>query len=545
MLEETPSAVTHGQPLSARETVVVGLVQAVIVYLIYAPLVQADFLFRDDYSFFTLPKGWAVTKLTLAQARPGMGLLVDALNTSVIRGAGARHLVPVFGLSFLAVSVYAWLRINGLRLVPAMLWGLAVCALPSFQSTAPYLTVASSIYASLLSCLAVIAFFHGDDRAHPRRRLHCMMLTSVLLFMALSCYQPGAMFCWAVLIVPVHLSRGEDWPRFRIELLKFGLLFGATLAGYLLVYKTVLFVFEIPLSARAEWADPSQVVDKVAWFFGWFLPYIGREIIAPLDFTARHARTLALIALALAVGGLLCSLVRSGRPSLMAEGVQRLGFLFLLVVLCYLPFIVIREYGTESIYTTAVQTGVLLAVGLGVRGVLGLVTSLDWRRRLETGVAAAAFCLLAVPANANMLRRYAFPNHNEYRYVKSAVAGADLTKITRIHVVGHLNFSEVLSYSEALVQGVLNEVSPRGPHPAISSSSRTAPAVVHPEILRRHEALAGYYQLHPTQGYYVLKPDLTVQQRAAVDGYFAKLADDMATLPNALIVDLSRAIVDY
>ena len=534
--------------LWSREALYAAPILILSVCLIYSPVVQVDFLFRDDCVFFTLPKGWTLTGIALSQARPIQGLIVDILNNSVVSGAGTKHLASVLGLGMLAISVYAWLRSNGLHRTTAMLLGLSLCCLSSFQATVSYLTVCGSIYASLFSCLAVHAFFQdcGNRGQTWRKQIYRVMLASMLLFLGLSCYQPGAMFCWAVLIVPIYLSRSEDWPNFRAVLLRFGLLFGVTIIAYFSFYKAVSLLMACPLSARAQWANPGQILAKLTWFYTWFVPYVGREITRSLhDFTTAQIKFIGPLSLAVAVGGLFCPLGRQGRPFPVASCVQRLGLLPLLLVLCHLPFAVIQEYGADATCTTAIQSSLLLAACLGLRNVLEFATSLNTSRRVEAGLAAILCCLLAITANGNLLRNYAFPNHNEYSYVRSAISKTDLTNITRIHIVGRLNFSDVLSYPEALVRGVLNEVAPPGVHPAITSSSQTAPSVIHSEILGRSAALTEYYEFEPRQGYYTIKPGLTIQQRAALDSYFATQADSVAALPNVLVIDLSKANVAY
>jgi len=518
------------------------------VCLIYSPLLQVDFLYWDDYIFFTRPKGWTLTAIELPHARPLLGVFVDLLNTSVVTGTGTKRLVSVLGLGLLACLVYSWLRKYGLHVLTAGLLSLSLCSLPAFQNTASYLTVTGSIYAAVLSCLAVHVCFHDDaspDSPKSRRiRFYRMLLTSVLLFTALSCYQPGAMFCWAILIVPIYLSSRDNWPQSRLALLRFGLIFAFTLVPYLLFYKAVSLLAAVPLSARSEWANPGQFVAKLTWFFTSFLSYVSGEVIRPfhsLDWSDNRALGL----LALALGGLLYSQGRQARPFPLASSVQRIGLLPVLVALGYLPFLVIQEYGTQPIYTTAIQSSVLLAVFLGLRGFLEMVRDPDWKRRIEVGLAVTAFLFLSISCNGNLLREFAFPNHNEYSYVKSVIAKADMSKVTMIHIVGGLHFSPVLSYSEGLVRGVLNELSRGKTQPEVTSSSKTAPSAIHVDILAHNAAVTEFYELHPTQGYYVIKPGLTAEQRAALDGYFAKLGESLSEQPNVLVIDMSRANIAY
>lgn len=530
--------------LWSRETLSVIAVLMLSVCVIYSPVLEVDFLFRDDYIFFTRPKGWTLTKIELPHARPLLGVIVDLLNTSVVTGAGIKRLVSVLGLGSLACLVCAWLRKYGLHVLTAALLSLSVCALSSFQSTASYLTVTGSIYAAVFSCLAVHVYFR-DGSPQPRRtRLYRIVLTSLLLFTALSCYQPGAMFCWAVLVVPVYLVSRDDWPQFRLALLRFGLIFAVTLVPYLLFYKAAVLLAGIPLSPRSEWANPGQIVAKLIWFSTWSLLYVGGEMLRPL-YSGGGAKAIKFVCLAVALGGLMYSLGRQERRFPAASSAERIGLLAVLVILGYLPFLVTREYGMESIYTTAIQSSLLLAVFLGLRGLLEMVRHPVGKQRLEVALGAAVCGLLAISCNANLLREFVLPNRNEYSYVKSAIAKADMTKVTRIHTVGTLHFSEVLSYPEALVRGVLNELWPGRAQPEITSSSKTAPSAIHVDILAHNAAVAEFYELHPTQGYYVIKPDLTAEQRAALDGYFAKLGESLSEQPNVLVIDLSRATIAY
>jgi hypothetical protein len=518
------------------------------VFLAYSPVVQTDFLFRDDCVFFTVPKGWTLTPIALSQARPLQGVIVDVLNSSIVPGAGLKRLVPVLGLGMLAIAIYSWLRRNGLGRAVAMLLSLSLCCLSSFQDTVCYLTVCSSIYASLLGCLAVQVFF-GDwgnpAQSRPKRLLRATS-ASALLLLGLSLYQPGAMFCWALLVVPVYLVSSEDWPSFSRAMLRFGLMFGVTMVAYVLLYKVVSLLMAMSLSGRAGWANPGQLLSKLAWFWTHLVPQVGQAVVAPLHaFTPLQLAFLGLLSLALALGGLCCLPDRRGPSRLTSSRLQRLVLLPLLVMLCYLPFIVVPERGVDPIYTTGIQSSLVLAVCLGLRNLLDLAASLNVKRRVEVGFFVILFCLLAMSARGNMLHRYVCPNHGEYNYMRSVIAKADLTKIKRIHVVGHLNFSDVLSYPEALARGVVNEVAPPGAHPEITSSSKTAPSVIHPEILARNEAVKQYYRFDARQGFYFVKSNLTSEQRAALDSYFAAQAKTVAALPNVLVIDLSKVNPAY
>jgi hypothetical protein len=200
------------RPLSrrlwSRDTFCVAFVLMLSVCVIYSPVLQVDYLYWDDYIFFTRPKDWTLTVIELPHARPLLGVFVDVLNTSVVTGAGTKRLVSVLGLGLLACLVYAWLRRVWLACAHGRALEPFVVLSPAFQTTASYLTVTGSIYAAVFSCGSprLLSRRRKSDSPKSRRiRFYRMLLTSVLLFTALSCYQPGAMFCWAILIVPVYL----------------------------------------------------------------------------------------------------------------------------------------------------------------------------------------------------------------------------------------------------------------------------------------------------------------------------------------------------
>jgi hypothetical protein len=164
------------RPLSrrlwSRDTFCVAFVLMLSVCVIYSPVLQVDYLYWDDYIFFTRPKGWTLTVIELPHARPLLGVFVDLLNTGVVAGAGTKRLVSVLGLGLLACLVYAWLRKYGLHVLTAGLLSLSLCSLPAFQSTASYLTLTGSIYAAVFSCLAVHVCFHDDASPDsPKSRL--------------------------------------------------------------------------------------------------------------------------------------------------------------------------------------------------------------------------------------------------------------------------------------------------------------------------------------------------------------------------------------
>jgi hypothetical protein len=345
--------------------------------------------------------------------------------------------------------------------------------------------------------------------------------------------------------VPLFLASNEDWPRFRWQFLKFGILFGFTMIGYFLFYKVALHFTSTGLSGRATGVDAQHIRDKLIWFWTDFIFYISQKITRPaFDFTPAQMTFAWILSATLALGGLLLAPSRQGRAVHVLTCLQRIIALPCLLMLGYLPLFAVPEFGANLTYLTGIQASILLAVFLGLRNILDFATKFDLKKQIEIGFAVLLFCIMAFSASGNLVRNYVIPNHNEYSFAKDIMCRADLSKIKRIHVVGQMNFSGVLSYPEALVKGVLNEVAPNL-RPEITSSSIAAPEIIHPDILKRNAAVKSYYQIDPRWGYYVIKPDLTVQQKETLNHYFADQAEAVAALPNVLVIDLSKQHVCY
>ncbi|MFM7289732.1 MAG: hypothetical protein ACKO6B_00685 [Planctomycetia bacterium] len=532
-----------GLPVAAA-----AVVLTILLACVYAPVMQVDFLYRDDNVYLTLPRGWNLTPITLAQARPLMGVVIDCLNTSVVSGAGGKYVLPIVGLGLLATSLFVWLVRHEVHVLTALPLSISACCLPAFQGAVPYLSVTVAMYAALSSSLAVHSWFAAGLRNAVARGC----LSFALIFAALSAYQPAAMFGWALLVVPLFVAKECEWPLFRRRLLWFCLLFGSTMAVYAVAYKSLLYGLGMSMSGRSQAITIDLLPDKFHWLACTLMPHTIRSVVTPLLAGAIPPSSVIVLAAVLVAAGGLVAHVGCGSVAACCRWSERIGWLGTFLLMAYLPFVILRENGAEPIYATGLQTAVLLVLFLGGREIIrgiwhGMRASMAFGARAEYAVAAIVCLCMASSAGRTVLQEIVFPCHNRYRFIARTLAEGDLARIRHIYVVADDGF--LGAYAEGLVRGVLNERCVGGPSPEVFAASRTAPPYVHlsADVAAQiyGKEFGDYYDFDSINHVHVLKPALTPAQRAAADDCFVRFLTAGQSSSDTLVIDLPAAVVSY
>ncbi len=511
----------------------------IVLIFIYSPILSTDFLYYDDYSFFTGERGFTVTKISLSQARPVQGVMADLLNTASVEYSGAKRLVSVVGLSLLAFLLFRWLTYCRVKPLYSILIAITVCCMPSFQNIASYLTLASLSFGSFLSGLSVYVVFtarSGKEASRSGKALTAL-ISSMLLFLALSSYQFNAMFCWVMVAIFLLTTDKDNFEKFLSRTFYFCILFGVVFLCYYLFYMKVVNMFLpsiLPSGRSSLITSIPAMIDKLAWLYGDVIKYALIDILASINAVSLlYAGAIFFLVGSAIVLQDVVSKKYGAKPSIY---LIKYIVLFLLVPLSFLPYMVIQEGSENVVYLSTLEALLFVYAAISFVNIFENA-GLQRAKPIATMAILAVALLFTFSANKNLMLKYALPNSLDYKFVKSQILKSDMSQVERIHFVGHLNFSEVLTYSENLVKVVLLDLGLSGKEIEITSSSNKIPLIVHDHIIVRSDIYEESYVFNPSQGYYNLRDDLTNEQRAKLLDYITSIPKELSKYQGVLIID--------
>lgn len=244
----------------------------------YAPALMASYAFLDDYVWLhsALLGDQAGIIGKIAHGRPLYGLLLDGvvISSNTVRDIGDLRylrLVGIIGIAVLAWGVFQILGRTGWGHVQSFFISVILCTTLSFQVYAAWAVTAFYPYSALAS---LFAFALAERAFEAQGRLLKWLIgagASLALLIALTIYQPTAMFFWV--FAAVVLLR-PDTPLCDM-LRRFGwyclIALGGMFLGFV-VYKlgSSLYLY-LGLSARPVLAV-QHLPAKVVWFLCEALP---------------------------------------------------------------------------------------------------------------------------------------------------------------------------------------------------------------------------------------------------------------------------------
>ncbi len=533
-----------------KENFLIYIIIIISLLCIYSPIIQNDFLYYDDYCFFTLDRAPNLTKISLMQARPIQGMIVDILNTTSLRFTGLKRITGLIGLSFVSMLLFCWLKRNHVQPLNALILSLAVCCLPSFLNICSYLCLTSATYSSFFSGLSAYIYLttFENNNITLRKRVFTVLASIFLLFVSLSCYQLNAMFCWIIIAIAVILNDDNNDVKLLKNISYYFAVFCAALILYNLFYKIIISVYfpEMSQSGRSSVIGISEVIGKLKWFFGVIVRYAYTDLTSSISDKYYIQQKLAIVFQLVSAAIFIPDLMSRKQPSRFVRFIIKVFLVSILLPLCYLPFLILKENGGMIVYLSTLETMLFLLFCCGAIKIINMSTQ-EKRSMLVTIALLLTFVVSAYSANNRLMTKYALPNTLDYRYVRGIISQkcADIDKLKEIHVIGHLNFSEVLTYSEKLICVALHDCGCKNKSIKISSSSNSIPPIIHPEIYNRNKFYANYYIYNPTWGYYNLRTDLTPEERARLLGSITLLAKSMSKQEGALVIDLTNLVYMY
>jgi hypothetical protein len=398
------------------------------------------YAFSDDYPVLAITNGlgpspWfgrSIIDTTAAGGRPFAGLLDDLVFSAAGTIDNLRYVrfIAVLGIVALALLLHWSLMRAGLTRIPAALIALLVCSMPAFQVYASWAVLFNVPYAALLGGGASLLAVAAADA--PRHLLLDRIIgATAMLLAALLIYQPAAMFFWVFLAIALVGAAHESKRPWRLIRMHVGVAALAVPIEFL-VQRLAIHVVGNTVPNRARNELTHDVIGKVGFFRKPLYKSLNLFDLTPSPWLATVVAVLAIVGISL--------LLRRSERRLLYAAVS-----LLLIPLCYLPNLVVRENFASYRSQGALSSLIALYFGLGAIGIWLTVRN-SLRVRLDPGrllviervalltatsfVAASAFF-----AAKNVLTLFAEPQSTELRLIRSQVAALP-PGVARVGFVG-------------------------------------------------------------------------------------------------------------
>jgi len=422
-----------------------GLFLAVFVTA-YAPALMTPYAFLDDYFWLAsaLQGDQFGIKVKFAYGRPLYGLLLDGISISsaAVRDIGdLRYLrfLGIVGIAVLAWNVFRLLVRTGWRQTQSFFMSVILCTTLPFQVYAAWTVTAFYPYSALAS---ILAFALAERAFDEQGRLPKWLLGAgacLALLIALTIYQPAAMFFWVFAAV---ILLKPDIPLCDM-LRRFGWYCLITLVGMLLgfvVYKLGSSLYPL-IPARPVFVV-QHLPAKVVWFLCEALPNaLNFALLSPAHGvfaegsparSSFHRSVDILIAWSIfliIVGGLMLHL-----RGTLKERLWKLGIVGSLLPLSYAPNLLAAEnwaaYRTLSSLTSVVVVYAFFSFW-GYAHRLHPPLSPSCANAAVGGVAIV--CVLL--AMYHLQTSFVAPQVRELEFMRSQLAEKDFTRARGIYVI--------------------------------------------------------------------------------------------------------------
>ena len=405
----------------------VGVLLAAAVVLTYAPILVTPYAFTDDWMHLANAMRGGNASIHGFMSSIARGTVTSAYLTSwAFRIAGDLdnlrfiRAIGVLGIALLANLLYRALVRAGFSPGRSALMAFLLVITPPYQVCASW-TVSFTVFYSCAATGGAVWLIQRVMAPSAPRRLPTLAGALMLMMVAVTIYPVTLMFF--VVFAAIDLFRPgprvSDWNR---RVLTYIAMMGTALVlGFIL--------FKIGVATHGKWLPPvrrgmtADIPAKLEYFFNvplhlalhlWRLtdtPYVAPTVLLLLPpglffwFEGSRKRRLLDTALALA-----------------------------LIPGIYLPNLVAEEnwgaYRTQL--ALAPMVGLLFFLALA-----GYARAIR-RRWAQTGLTAALVVITTVASISainNLMRYFAEPQMSEIRIVRSRLAGLDLRKLKKLHVI--------------------------------------------------------------------------------------------------------------
>jgi hypothetical protein len=396
-----------------------------VLLLCYVPVLVTQYAFSDDYSVLATDHRGKIElerETKISQGRPTHALLIELFfHNRNIGNLRYLRLLSVAGIVLLAWSLYRRLLGAEWSSKVSFVVALIVCTLPPFQVYASWGVEAFFPFAALASGGALSL----AERAFHERRPFCTLGLAagavLVLLLALTIYQPAAMFFWvfaAIVLFKPGASLSSVLHRFLLYCV---IAFTALLLGFS-IYKLGSAMYAYMLSPLRSHLS-QDIGEKALWFF--------REPITNALNLVKLSpkRWLAISVGVFMLGGLTLYLEGTAKERF-CKGTIALS----IVPLSYLPNLVIAEnwssYRTLSALTSVIVIYILFAIW-GYGRVLG--------RSLPAAILTVGLSLAALTSSLlaayNVAVYFALPQYAELQWLRGYLAEQDLSQAHSLYII--------------------------------------------------------------------------------------------------------------
>jgi len=417
------------KPLIGREESFTGwqifVSLTAVLLLCYVPVLVTPYAFSDDYALLTtsirgeMASEWA---MKTSQGRPTHALLLNLFfPKSNVGELCYLRLLGVVGIIFLAWNLYRTLVRVGWSSNLSFALAVIVCTLPPFQVYASWAVTVFFPFAALASGEALSL----AERAFHERRPSCkwglVVGAVLLLLLALTIFQPAAMFFWVFAAITLFKPEASLSYVLRRFLWYTAIGFTGLLLGFS-VYKlgSAMYGHMIP-PLRSHLTQ--DIGEKALWFFRQ--PLTNALNLLKLS----PKRWLAMSVGVFITGGLILYLQGTTK-----ERLCKIMIALSLVPFSYLPNLVIAEswpaYRTLSALTSVIAVYAFFALW-GYGRVLGRSVTAPV---LTAGLGLAALTSSLLAAH-NVTTYFALPQFLEIKWLRGYLAQQDLSQTRSIYVI--------------------------------------------------------------------------------------------------------------
>lgn len=377
-----------------------------LVSLCYLPVLVASYGFSDDYPVLaqTLRGNPRPADLKAGEGRPLLALLTTLVFSALGGVSDLRYarLIGVVGIALLAWALERALLRAGWGRLESFLLAFGLVTTPPFQVYAAW--AVTSFY-PLAALLAGVACRLADAGASGAARLGRLAAAATLLALAVTIYQPAAMFYWVFVAIALF---GKERRIAVARVIPLGAAGAVALAAGLLAAGIGARFYQAEPAAPLALLEP-DLRRNMAWF-------VSGPLTDALNLHRLFPETAAAALLAAFIlGGL--ALRFDGPP--IERALQWLAA-FALLLLSHLPSLVAAETRTHYRTEAALTSLVGLYSFLALTGFLGRLSPSGGARL--AGAALGGIALAgAVLASSHVEAYFASPQARELAFMRNAL----------------------------------------------------------------------------------------------------------------------------
>ena len=417
LVDRTKAAVTGWQ---------VCLFLTTILSLCYASVLVTSYGFSDDYPFFVgiLLGGTDDRKAMIAGGRPTYALLTS-LSFAPLNAIGDLRylrLLGVVGITLLAGKLYRTLVLKGWDLYQSFLLAVIICTLPPFQIYAAWAFTAFAPFAALLASLASSLAEQAFGEPRPLYRCGFFSASVLLLLLALTIYQPAAMFFWVFAAISVF----QPDTTLQHILRRFLWYLASAFTGLILGFGVQRLGMAIYGADRLGPGRSRLTLDlwgKVSWFFE-------EPLLNALNVVNIFPTPWLACSITIFIGGGLLLYFRGGVKERLLQSAVALTIIFL----SYLPNLVVAENWASYRTQVALTSVIVVYAFLALWGYGRLFRRPVGRLILTAGLGIVALASSFLAA-WNVSAYFAIPQSRELELMRARLVQPNLADIRSIYII--------------------------------------------------------------------------------------------------------------